>query len=175
MSLNNLTLLVLACAMSLGGAIFFLRQPDAAISAAAQDLPSAQAAIPEVLERVYSAFALENEVAIYDALASAVAGKLIDTLYLQRRVAQVADHAEDGDATILGVEVFDITALSGVNSYSVAWRVIGRVSHISHVHERINVYAADLTMAVSDGAWKLTDFTLRENIRADAPMFVGGE
>ena len=144
MSLNNLTLLVLACAMSLGGAIFFLRQPDAAISAAAQDLPSAQA-------------------------------ELIDTLYLQRRVAQVADHAEDGDAAILGVEVFDVTALSGVNSYSVAWRVIGRVSHISHVHERINVYAADLTMAVSDGAWKLTDFTLKENTRADAPMFVGGE
>lgn len=135
----------------------------------------AEDAIPAVLEQVYTAFALEEEEEIYDALANAAVGDLVNQLYLQRRVAQVADHAEDGDALILGVEVFEVTPLDRDNSFTVAWRVVGRVSHTSHVHERINLYAADLTMTDGDGGWKLSDFALKGNTRADDLTFTGGE
>ncbi len=202
MSWNRRLALILSGALILGAVTlaamaFVLRQSDAATQpaeraadqapgqAAAQALSQtlgqalaqsdAQAAIPAVLEQVYSAFALQDEGAIYDALAGAVTGPLIETLYLQRRSAQVADHAEDGEATLLGVEVFDVTPLDGTHSYAVAWRVIGRVRHTAHVHERINIYTANLTVAQTDGEWKLTAFTLKDNIRADTPMFTGGE
>lgn len=171
MRLNKWVVAVLVGVMVVGSTALVLR-PSGAVQALSMPVEDA---IPDVLEQVYSAFALDDEAEIYDALANAAVGDLVNTLYLQRRVAQVADHAEDGDALILGVEVFEITPLDSGSNFSVAWRVVGRVSHTSHVHERINLYAADLTMTDSDGAWKLSAFALKQNTRADDLTFVGGE
>jgi len=151
--------------------------PEKAITLTDATLP-ADEALPGVLTQVYRAFSLKDEAAIYDALAGAVAGDLITDLYLQRRAAQVADHAEDGEATILGVEVYEITPRAdqqGAQTFAVAWRVIGRLRHIAHIHERINLYSADLTLAPVDGVWKLTGFTLTNTLRAADMEFEGGE
>ena len=53
--------------------------------------------------------------------------------------------------------------------------MVGRVRHRTHVHERINLYAADLVLAPVDGAWKLTGFTLHDVERATDLGFEGGE
>jgi len=151
--------------------------PMVAEGATAAGLPAADA-LPAVLTQVYRAFAQEDEGAIYDALAGAVAGDLITELYLQRRAAQVAAHAEDGEATILGVEVYEITpqpSTNGEQSFTVAWRVVGKLRHVSHIHERINLYSADLALAPIDGLWKLTRFTLTNTLRDTDLNFEGGE
>jgi hypothetical protein len=166
----------------LGGIYLVYRQTDigretTAASETAAALP-AETALPGVLTHVYRAFSLEDEAAIYDALAGAVAGDLITDLYLQRRSAQVANHAEDGEATILGVEVYEIAPIRSADSeqsFTVAWRVIGRLRHIAHIHERINLYSADLTLTPLDGVWKLTRFTLTNTLRDTDLNFEGGE
>lgn len=155
--------------------MLFAQRPDGAQTPTQQEQFNSRTSIPVILEQIYSAFALEEEEKIYDALANAVSGDLINKLYLERRAAQVADHAEDDEAAILGVEVFEITPLGRANSFTVSWRVIGRITHTSHIHERINLYTADLSVGEIDGSWKLTDFALKENTRADDLMFVGGE
>ncbi len=143
--------------------------------AAPQPQTKAEAALPEILGQVYSAFALEDEEQIYDALEGAVAGDLIGKLYLQRRKAQVADHAEDGDAAILAVEVYEVTPLAQPGAYAVDWRVIGRLRHTNHVHERINLYSADITVSEFNGKWKLSAFDLTNSTRSGDLPFTGGE
>jgi hypothetical protein len=32
------------------------------------------------------------------------------------------------------------------------------VGHWGHVHQRSNLYEADLTISAANGAWKITDF-----------------
>lgn len=138
-----------------------------------------EANLTEVLNQIYTAFAEEDEARIYDGLAQAVADDLVPDLYLQRRMAQIADHAEGGSTTVIGVEPYRIEAadLPRDPGYRIdaAWRVVGRVNHRAHVHERINLYAADLTLAPVDGRWKLTAFNLIEIERADELGFEGGE
>ncbi len=45
------------------------------------------------------------------------------------------------------------------------WQVIGTVGHEEHLHVRGNTYSADLSISPIDGAWRITDFALREVIR----------
>ena len=166
--------LALAVAIALIRGPFWVEPPKDTSLAASR---SAEAVLPELLTQVYRAFSLEDEAQIYDALAKVVAGDLVSDLYLQRRAAQVASHAEDNETTILGVEVYEIAPLPTEDgaAFSVAWRVVGRLRHIAHIHERINLYSADLTLAPDDGQWKLTAFTLTNTQRTDDLDFEGGE
>ncbi|QDA36483.1 hypothetical protein E4191_20505 (plasmid) [Paracoccus liaowanqingii] len=150
-------------------AFWFLRDP------AAPPGPTAEQALPDLLTQVYRAYALEDEAAIFDALSQAATGDVVTDLYLQRRAAQVADHAEDGQTQILSVEVYDTEMLADPNHVRAAWRVVGRVRHAAHVHERINLYSADLALARTDDGWRLADFVLTQADRDAAIEFEGGE
>lgn len=147
--------------------------------APALDPPALEAALTDILQGVYTAFAETEEARIYDRLAEVVTGDLATELYLQRRGVQVADHAEGGETDVLEVEPFrmDAEALPRGQGYRVdaAWRVVGRVTHRTHVHERINLYAADLTLTPVEGRWMLSSFALEDVDRADDMVFEGGE
>ncbi len=175
MQLNNLALLLCGVGGIGAAALVFAWNSGANPPTTPRPLAQAEAALPEILEQIYSAFSLEEEGQIYDALAVAVSGDLISTLYLQRREAQVADHAEDGDAAIIAVEVYEVTPLAQPGTYAVAWRVVGRLRHVNHVHERINLYSAELAVAEIHGTWKLTAFDLTNSTRTDDLPFKGGE
>lgn len=175
MKLNRLSLAIGAFSIFLGGVLLWLWSFGHPQGRAADRSDIPQESISALLEQVYVAFALDAEEEIYDALAEAVVGDLLDDLYLQRRAAQVADHAEDGEAAVIGVELFEVERLEKAQQYLVRWRVIGRITHTTHTHERINLYAADLTLTKIEEQWKIANFVLQENQRADQPLFVGGE
>lgn len=174
------TRLLLGAALLLAGAAAVLAfRPPATDRAPALDAPAIEARLAEVLEAIYAAHGEEEEARIYDQLATAASGELVSALYLQRRRAQVVDHAEAGETRIQSVEPFRIEArpLAEAQGYAIdaAWRVVGRVEHRTHVHERINLYAADLVLAPVEGGWKLTGFTIRDIQRASDLGFEGGE
>ncbi|MFN3973332.1 MAG: hypothetical protein ACK4L4_18590 [Gemmobacter sp.] len=136
---------------------------------------NAKAAVPAVLSRIYAAYTLDAEEDIYDALAAAADGPLVESLYLEKRSAQVAADTEDGETQILSVEVYEISPLTDAGQFRVAWRVVAKVRHATHVHERMNLYEADLQVAQLDGVWKLTSFRVDTATRSDELDFVGGE
>lgn len=143
------------------------------------DQAALEATLEDVLEGVYAAFAEADEARVYDGLERVVAGDLVADLYLQRRTAQVAVAGEDAGSEVLSVEPTRIVAepLPDTGGYRIdaAWRVVGRIRHAAHVHERINLYAADLDLALVEGRWKLAAFTLNDIDRAEDFTFEGGE
>lgn len=141
--------------------------------------PALEARLTEILETIYAAYGEEEEARIYDRLATAASGDLVADLYLQRRRAQVSDHAEAGETKVQGVEPFRFVAvpLTEDAGYRIdaGWRVVGQVTHRTHRHERINLYAADLVLEPAEGQWKLTGFTITDIERATDLGFEGGE
>ena len=133
----------------------------------------------EILQAIYAAYGEEDEERIYDRLATAASGDLVADLYLQRRQAQVASHVEAGETKVQGVEPFRLAAvpLAHDAGYRIdaAWRVVGEVTHRTHTHERINLYAADLVLQPVEGQWKLTGFVITDIERATELGFEGGE
>lgn len=122
-----------------------------------------QPVLTELLTRVYAAFGEEEEFAIYDGLATAVASDLLTELYLQRRAAQEQSYEDGGKVTIRGLEVTELTPLPGSGPdrrLQASWTVHGLISHDEHQHERYNVYNAQLTLGVAAGEWRLTGFDL---------------
>ena len=153
-------------------------RPDTGETVATLDDDALYPVLTELLRRVYSAFGEEEEFAIYDGLATAVASDLLTDLYLQRRAAQEQEYSEGGKVTIREVEITELTPLPGPpNEHLVntSWTVRGIVAHGEHQHERINAYTAQLTLGVADGEWRLTGFNL-DTIRREElePLFYEG-
>jgi hypothetical protein len=166
--------LALVAGLGLAGGAFALRQP----AAVPLDAVALEGTLSDILGQVYAAFAEQDEGRIYDRLAAVVDGGLVPQLYLQRRAAQIAEYATDGRTDVLAVEPFRVDAEASPDGgwrIDASWRVVGRIRHQSHVHERINLYAADLTLDNRDGRWKLTGFRLTEATRAEDMAFEGGE
>lgn len=168
---------MVAGGLLLAGALGAVAWRDRETQALAQ--PALEARLTEILEAIYAAYGEEEEGRIYDRLATAASGDLVAELYLQRRGAQVADHAEAGETKVQGVEPFRLEAvpLADREGYRIdaAWRVVGQVAHRTHRHERINLYAADLVLQPVEGRWKLTGFTITDVDRATDLGFEGGE
>lgn len=134
--------------------------------------------LTELLTRVYSAFGEEEEFAIYDGLATAVASNLLTDLYLQRRAAQEQEYSDGGKVTIREVDITDLTPLpapENTHFINTSWTVRGLVEHGEHQHERINSYTAKLELGVANGEWRLTGFNLDTIRREEAePLFFEG-
>lgn len=125
-----------------------------------------------LLGRIYSAFEQTDEGAIYDGIASAVVPGLAADLYLQRRAVQVAEATQEGAADILELEVQAVTPIpQDPASFDVTWMVRGLVGHEDHQHERLNIYSARVTLAPTNGEWRVGQFDLDAVTRTDAPMF----
>jgi len=126
------------------------------------------------LEQVYGAFEQAEEAAIYDALATAVAGDALDALYLQRRAALADRGLEGANQEVHEVELMSVAAerRGDLLQADARWRVLGIVGHERHRHLRGNAYAADLDLARIDGSWRITGFDLREVDRTGAGVLV---
>lgn len=144
----------------------------------ARDLsgPALESVLVELLTRIYGAFGKTDEFAIYDGLATAVSSDLLTDLYLQRRAAQAGKPGdpEGGVASITALELDDyaVTVATGTDyRIDATWTVIGVIGHEDHRHERINTYAAELTLGPADGEWRITGFDLDRVERQETPMF----
>lgn len=135
---------------------------------------------PEMLTLVYQAFNETEEAAIYDSLAQVAADDALEALYLERVGAMAGgglDASEEADQEIHTMEMLRIdTSREGERFvWDARWRVVGTVGHTTHLHVRGNIYAANLTVAPVDGAWRITGFDLTDVDRAEAGQFVAAE
>ena len=158
-----------------GGAI----RPDTGAVAEALPPEDIERVLGVLLLRVYAAFGQLEEGAIYDGLATAVASDLLTDLYLQRRAVQARgpenpEDPEAGTAVITDLRLDDWELLErrpDGYSLSAPWTVVGIVGHSDHQHERINTYAARLTLGPAEGQWRLIGFDLDQVQRQQAPLF----
>ena len=119
---------------------------------------------PALLLVVYEAFGETQEDAIYDTLARVTHGDALEYLYLERVGAMKGGGLDEVDQTIHEIKLLD-TQVARENSALVidaSWQVIGTVGHSEHLHVRGNTYSADLTVSPVEGAWRITDFELRD-------------
>jgi len=167
-------LLMLVAAAATG--LFLLRSPDDVSETEAFTAPGldpmtfdeVQAEFwrlpPALLLVVYDAFGQTEEDIIYDTLASVTHGEALEYLYLERVGAMAGGGLEEADQTIHEIKLLNTQVARKGSSLAIdaSWQVIGTVGHAEHLHVRGNTYSADLSVAPVDGAWRITDFELRD-------------
>jgi hypothetical protein len=131
-----------------------------------------KAIIHSLLKNVYRAFDFREEEDVYDKLAISVSGDLLTDIYLQNRKSMVVEQAGGAQAkvqevAVQEVDVQDSQKQSGALDVRTMWSAVGTVGHWGHIHTRQNVYDAILTLAVSEGSWKITGIELLEEKRVD--------
>lgn len=133
--------------------------------------------VPDMLALIYEAFAEIQEDQIYDRLALVAADEALETLYLERVGAMAGGGLVEGDQELHDMELAGLSSRQEGETFqmNVTWRVVGTVGHATHMHVRGNTYAADLTIAPVDGAWRMTRFDLTDVDRTDAGLLVAAE
>jgi len=126
-----------------------------------------------LLKNVYRAFDFRDEEDVYDKLAISVNGDLLTDIYLQSRKSLVIEQAGGAQAkikevTVVEAEVREPNKEKGAVAIRTKWTATGSVGHWGHLHTRQNYYDAILTLAVADGAWKISAIELLEEKRIDS-------
>ena len=119
---------------------------------------------PALLLVVYEAFGETQEDAIYDTLARVTHGEALEYLYLERVGAMKGGGLDEVDQTIHEIKLLNTQVAREKSALVIdaTWQVIGTVGHSEHLHVRGNTYSADLTVSPVDGAWRISDFELRD-------------
>ena len=119
---------------------------------------------PALLLVVYDAFGKTGEGEIYDTLATVTHGEALEYLYLERVGAMAGGGLEEADQTIHEIKLLTthVARRGATLTIDASWQVIGTVGHAEHLHVRGNTYTADLVVAPVEGAWRITDFDLRD-------------
>jgi hypothetical protein len=124
----------------------------------------------QLLTNVYRAFDFRGEHQVYDRLAKTVDGALLEKVYLdQRRSLRIA-RAGGAVARVRSVDVESATpervpGTAADFTMRTRWIIVGTVGHWGHVHQRSNLYEADLTISAIDGVWKIIDFEVLDQER----------
>ena len=150
-----------------GGAYAAPGMPSAALPAEGV-VREAHLVVPAVLQNVYDAFALGEEEAIYDRLATVAADDALEQLYLERAGALATGGLPDQVVHELRLMRWNGTPLADRATIEATWHVLGEVGHAEHTHVRGNAYSAILTMEPVEDAWRLTGFELTDVDRTDA-------
>ena len=159
--LRGKRLLVLGL-MAVGAAATWSLEPlDVALpwtTAETPDAPEAQAIFNGLHARIYRAFDQDSEPAIYDALAEAVDGPLLEWLYTRIYTDLVMREQGGAVAKAEGVDVQKFAVLPAEGAafrVRATWQVTGTVTHWGHAHQRVNTYTAIYTIDRRDAAWKV--------------------
>ena len=130
----------------------------------------AQELLQSLMKNVYRAFDFRQEEDVYDKLALSVSGDLLSDIYLQNRKSFAVQQAGGAQAKIKEVEVMDARAErvgAAPLTYAITgkWSAMGTVGHWGHVHTRKNIYEAIVTIANTEGRWKITALELLDETR----------
>ncbi|UCH49569.1 MAG: hypothetical protein JSU95_07280 [Betaproteobacteria bacterium] len=141
----------------------------AAVAGALPD-ERAQQLLQSLMKNVYRAFDFRREDDVYDKLAMSVSGDLLSDIYLQNRKSFAVQQAGGVQAKIKEVEVLQAGAERvGARPLTYAitgkWSAMGTVGHWGHVHMRKNLYEAIVTIANTDGRWKITGLEILDESR----------
>ncbi len=128
-------------------------------------------------ERMYRAFDFTAESEIYDVLAEAVAGPLLEQVYTEMYTMLLQTEQEGLVGVVTGIELLDVTItpmLDDAPAFEARcqWRVEGTVYHWGHTHTRTHKYDARFVIAPVDGAWHFTQRNILSQHRIGAPSGV---
>lgn len=162
---SRMALAAVLCAVVAGVAWGQVRQSSTALSPPVDD-EVAEAVFGQLHKNVYRSFRRRTEESIYDGLATSVEGDLLRRIYLEIRQGLATE--DDGGAT---ARIDDVTRLSvkraatfspelppeDPNSFGIdcSWKILGRVEHWGHVHQRDVVYQAQFDVQDTGNHWKL--------------------
>ncbi|MEM1449095.1 MAG: hypothetical protein AAGI22_08270 [Planctomycetota bacterium] len=138
-------------------------------SGAGVDEEEGRALLTDLLSNVYRAFDFRAEEDVYDRLAVTVAGDLLGEIYLENRSGFEVRQAGGARARVEYVDVESAApqrARSGIR-FDATWTAAGSVGHWGHVHQRTNRYVARLTVEPRNGAWKITEMDVLDEVRID--------
>ncbi|MFN9247492.1 MAG: hypothetical protein ACK6DS_10535 [Planctomycetota bacterium] len=112
---------------------------------------------------IFRAFDYHQEEEIYDALARSVDGPLLAELYTQLRKSLEVQQQGGAVSRIDAVNVENGQPSAAISTgdrpgfqYRCKWNLVGSVEHWGHLHQRTNIYDADFTVSLVNGAWKIT-------------------
>ncbi|WP_224489237.1 hypothetical protein [Robertkochia flava] len=143
-------------------------------SSADMDQRQVQAVMQQVLSNTYSAFNIEDEEALFEALSSNVDEQLLDNIYLDSRRRLTMGLREGSEVTVEDVQVDllgDAETPSGQSSlsYPASWTVTARVKHLKHIHYRRNRYTGTIEMKTDNDTWKISKIILDSEDREVIP------
>jgi len=121
-----------------------------------------------LLQNVYRAFDYRAEEQIYDALARSAEGDLLERIYLETRRGLELANQGGARAKVKQIELIALETEPGEDGGFLAhatWKVAGSVGHWGHIHQRVNQYRAELSVAPRDGLWKLVGLQILEEER----------
>jgi hypothetical protein len=133
---------------------------------------SAVSVLNSLLKNIYRSFDFREEEDVYDRLATSVSGDLLSKIYLQNRKSMVVTQAGGARARVKEVDILNVDVNKLDDNpvgllFHAEWTALGSVGHWGHVHIRQNQYEANITVEPVEGAWKITDLELLEEMRID--------
>jgi hypothetical protein len=125
-----------------------------------------------LLKNIYQSFDFREEEDVYNRLAISVSGDLLSKIHLQNRKSMVVTQAGGARARVKEVDILNIDVNKlGDNPvgllFHAEWTALGSAGHWGHIHIRQNQYEANITVEPVEGAWKITDLELLEEMRID--------
>ncbi|MCA9264164.1 MAG: hypothetical protein KDA60_09970, partial [Planctomycetales bacterium] len=167
--------LVAGLALLLGGGVLValpISPPSLSIGANPQ-----REIVHQLLDRMYDAFAFRSESESYDALAQSAQGPLVEKLYLNVR-RSLADQQQGNElAEVRDVQLLESTPIERFpDGFAVQcrWSIRGVAEHWGHVHERTNEFAAQATVQIVDGSWKLTQLETQRESEVESSVSLRG-
>jgi len=124
--------------------------------------------VGNLLHNIYRAFDYRGEERIYDVLAQSVSGDLLNDVYLETRNGLELANQGGAQVKVKNIEMLEARHVGSANGglqVEARWNVAGSVGHWGHVHQRTNVYHANLSLLPVDGVWKLTSLDILEEER----------
>ncbi|MEM8886121.1 MAG: hypothetical protein AAGD14_18800 [Planctomycetota bacterium] len=137
-------------------------------SATTPSTDRAEFVVRELLSNTYRAFEFRREEAVYDRLATSVAGEQLAQIYLQQRQALEIEERGGARARMETVNVETMRRLSPVDGgfrVECVWTVAGSVSHFGHRHYRQNRYVARVVVRADGGSWKIVSLDVLDEKR----------
>ena len=128
----------------------------------------AEALVANLLHNIYRAFDFRQDEQIYDVLAQSVSGDLLTRIYVETKQGLVLQNQGGARAKVKSVELERLEAMDyrrGVLTVKADWLVNGAVGHWGHVHQRVNRYRAELTLAAEARRWTLQDIEVLQEER----------
>jgi hypothetical protein len=127
-----------------------------------------QALVGNLLHNVYRSFDYRGEEAVYDVLAHSVAGDLLADVYLETRKGLELANQGGAKVKVKTIEMLETELISSDDdalNIEARWNVAGSVGHWGHIHQRTNIYHANVTVEDIDGDWKLSGLEILEEER----------
>lgn len=126
----------------------------------------------QLLHPIYAAYALQDEEAVYQHLAQALSGDLLEDTYLHQRQTLLRQADGGGLGRANRIEVLEAAPPPTGQRATLAarWIAEGDIAHWGHSHPRRRQYRARLELERQDAGWRIAALEmLEETLQEPSP------